>query len=50
MVTKPVALYATAMVITGAVLASNVVMWGADAEFDPAVFGAVVGLVRAARR
>ena len=47
---SPIALYATAAVITGAVLASNVVTWGADAEFDPAVFGAVAGLVRAARR
>ena len=36
---SPTALYASAAIITGAVLATNVLTWGADAEIDPAALG-----------
>ncbi len=45
---SPTVLYATAAVITGAVLASNVVTWGADVELDPAAVGFAAALVRKA--
>ncbi len=45
---SPTALYVTAAIITGAVLASNVVTWGADAELDPAAVAFAAALVRKA--
>ncbi len=42
---SPTALYATAAIITGAVLATNGLTWGADAETDPAALGFAAGLI-----
>ena len=47
---SPFVLCATAAVIAGAVLASNVITWGAETEVDPAAFKVVAGLLRAARQ
>ena len=45
---SPSVLCVTAAVITTAVLASNVVTWGADAEIDPAALGFAASLLRQA--